>query len=217
MVGHCGDFKLAEVEQVASGIRFVLIPGGRYLAGPGDRDREAMESLDVDKGILEAMDSFEQREVDLPPMLFGRHPKLQGATARPLECTKKQALSIAAEFARDGLQLPTEDEWEWVARTCGRTVFIGAATAQEAEQLCADLADDFDYDPEVAGSSLGIWGLLYGEWIGSNGSRSLAGISGAAQNYPFQDSEALAGCLACVGSRPANGEKLAVRPVKRLR
>jgi hypothetical protein len=217
VVGHCGAHRLAEIEQDASGARFVLVPGGRYLAGPGDRDREAMAALDVDEGIVDAMDGIEQREVELAPVLFGRHPKLASPHGRPLTCTKKRAAAIAAELTRDGLRLPTEDEWEWVARTCGRTVFVGAATAEEAEERCAELAEDLDYDPKLAGSALGVWGLMLGEWIGDEDCRPLAGISGAAQNHPFQDVDALAGCLACVGARPAKGEKLAVRPVKPLR
>lgn len=214
-IGTCGELELPAVVHDASGLHFVVIPGGKYLAGPGKRDREAMEALEVDDALLEAMDGSKQREVEIPPMLFARHPKLDDRS-RPLECTREQAVDIAAVFARDGFRLPTEDEWEWVARTCGRTVFIGSATADDAEETCAELADDWTYDPKTAGSPLGVWGLLFGEWVGDKSGAPIAGISGAAQNYPFQDSEGLAGCLASVGARPAKGEKLAVRAVRPL-
>lgn len=213
-IGTCGALGLPEVVHDASGLHFVLIPGGKYLAGPGKRDREAMEALDVDDDLLAAMDGFKQRKVELPPMLFARHPKLDDR-GQPLECTREQAEGLVAEFARDGFRLPTEDEWEWVARTCDRTVFIGSATAEEAEENCANLSDDFTYDPD-AKPPLGVWGLLFGEWVGDKSGAPTAGISGAAQNYPFQDSEGVAGCLACIGARPAKGEKLAVRAVKPL-
>lgn len=216
--GACGASRLAEVAHSAFRFCFVAVPGGRYVASAGDRDREALEALDLDEHFIEAlMASSDPREVELPPMLFARQPKSK-SDGSPCELTKEEAAEAAREFESAGLRMPTEDEWNWVARTCGRTTFIAAAGADEAEDACGGLAEDFTFDPAVAGP-LGVWGLLFGEWVSvsrKGAPAALMGISGAAQNYPFQEREALAGCLACVGPRPAEGEKLAVRAVRPL-
>ena len=142
LVGPLGMIELIH----ASGHPFVAIGASRFVRGLREEERPALvtamlgpieEDVDVD---WEAEKAFVEREiprdvqapevVDLPPFLIGREPlplaRVVGANASPLQDRGyPEALGSSAEWLAfveslpDQLTLPTEEQWELVARTGG--------------------------------------------------------------------------------------------------
>lgn len=192
----------------ATKLPFVLVPGGALRKGPSDRDQ--LEAVGLDADAIAEFARAKQQEIAIGSLLVAKHPLLD-KQKRPRQLTKSQA-TIEVGRLTAGLRVATALEWEWLARSCGKTILIGVEDQDAAEEACASLSEDDKYTAKsVATSPLGIWGLLVGEWVMDAG--ELAGISGAAGGYPFQDGDVVGACLACVGPRPAREEKLAFRIV----
>jgi hypothetical protein len=117
-----------------------------------------------------------------------------------------EAGKLARAFARDGLRLITEVEWEWVARECGSSPFINARDARGAERACEALycKPRFDRrDGQPAANALGVWGLPWGDFVAApkSAQRTAWGVrGGAAMGYPWQSDE-IVECVPSYGFR----------------
>ena len=136
----------------ASGHAFVAIGGATFERGLRDGEREALITAmqgpradDEDADEHEAARAFVAREipraamataiVEVPAFLIGREPlsvvRAPRLGAAPLQdLGYPEALGDAAEWGAfvdtlpDGLRLPTEDEWELIAREGGARSWI---------------------------------------------------------------------------------------------
>ena len=142
--GLVGDKQLCSVRHTPLDLVFVVVPGGEFEMGYRDDDREAAgRVMDLeDPFVAEFLEACEKdarpvRTVAVRPHLFGQKlleraeiDRIDPARGTD-EVDREAALALAATA---GLRLPSEAEYEWVAREGGGLSFT------------CDVASRFDGD-----------------------------------------------------------------------
>lgn len=131
-------FPVAYFHHAPTSTRFLLVPGGRFIAGwTADESRRlAIEVAKTDWGTVEVSDFPERGEVDVAPFLMALRPlepwALEELTGRPDALTlggsagvlRPQYLPLAIErLEARGWRMPSEDEWEFAIRGGTRALF----------------------------------------------------------------------------------------------
>jgi len=142
--GLVGAKKLCAVRYAPLDLVFVVVPGGRFEMGFREDDRAAVgQVMDLaDPFVVEFLEACEKdarplREVAVRPFLLTQ----QFLGDEQLERIEPEypASSVGFEAARRlsaaaGFRLPSEAEYEWVAREGGALHFTGDASAQFTEK-----------------------------------------------------------------------------------
>lgn len=207
-----GKAQLPTVIHVPTGLEFVAVPGGSFVAGVRPDEVELMHTVEfVEESAHAWVDDLATRaaprEVRVKPFLAARSP-VSAAQARalgvdlgwvvgddsdnaPIRLDDESAEALFDEFP--AARLPTRAEWEWLARQGGTLMFINGATFEEAEAACEALyGKGFDPGRDDAGQNAwGIWGMPWGDWICDDDEPQIAyaGRGGAAMLYPWQGDE----------------------------
>lgn len=218
-----GTARLAAVVHVASGVEFVIVPGGTFVAGLRPEEVEQMRGLEyVEDDAFESVESLAKeakpRVATVRPFLCARAPVLrdyaykllgtkdgwvigdEDSGASPVRYTKKKTTQLLEETP---FRLLTADEWQWVAREGGRLAFVNGATPDEAEAACHALYGNA-FDPtrsDEGNNAFALWGLPWGDWTAEAKAPRVPHEErgGAAMPYPWQSDEIIM-ALAAFGS-----------------
>lgn len=158
------------------GIDLVAIPGGAFTMGLSPEERTALAGLVKGRGAeaaehVRALTAVSRpvRRVTVEPFLIAAAPLAAGAAPRlgvegddanPHRVLRLGSSEAATAVAGAAMRLPSEAEWEWVARAAGSRVMLSGDADPDAwvEQTLGTplsrLSDPF-----------GVLGLGWGEWV----------------------------------------------------
>jgi len=221
------DTAFVQVEHVPSQTLFVLIPGGVFQMGVSAGEIAALGKLtfneEVTREQVARMARTQTRKTKVAPFLCAR-AAVSGALAERVlgdmgwtidedepekgivRLDARQAGKLARTFAKDGLRLITEPEWEWVAREGGARIWLNANDARGAERACDALYRKPRFERAAgppATNGFGVWGLPFGDFVAapSGTRRTVWGVrGGAAMLYPWQTDEIVM-CVPSFGYR----------------
>jgi formylglycine-generating enzyme required for sulfatase activity len=234
--GVHGKAALPAVRHVPTDLLFVLIPGGQFDMGLSNSDEECAREQALDDSDEEVQDELSAlRGVARPvrpvsvssfllsvcPLLhvhgqsllgsywdaahpffqFGPFDPLLPAVFTPQECSRVNA-SL-------GVRIPSEAEWEYVARELGTRSWL---SDDNEAAIAGTFRSPFSLSSTCA-NSLGLWGLSLGEWVSDTwhldySSAPLTSASwqpraepemmrgGGARTYPWQSAAEKLVCLA---------------------
>lgn len=195
----------------ASGVEFVLIPGGTFEMGLSTTEERAllaaMRTPDGRAAAKELARAARPRhQVRVAPFLCARAPLVEDGSV---------ALVSAAEAARmvkrAKLRLLSEAEWEYVARDGGSRAWIGLDDAETDVQraLARHAKSLYGRSSPPSGAAadrFGVWALALGDWVADSwhqdyrraprdgapwkpGKAPGVRRGGAASLYPWQDAD----------------------------
>lgn len=154
-LGH--DFKLQgkNVVHQPTGTRMVLVPGGTFTMGFTIDDIRSVWQV-----VTEPNEIARQFERSRPAHAVSVAPFLLASSLAVGEDEGVSAKHALAAVASAGLRLPSEAEWEWVAREGGRVRFT--AVPAKSHPLRAGKAEGkWSHGP----NGLGVGDLLDGEFV----------------------------------------------------
>jgi formylglycine-generating enzyme required for sulfatase activity len=164
--GLVGAKKLCAVRYAPLDLIFVVVPGGRFEMGFREDDRaEVARVMDItDQFVIEFLSECEKdarpvREVAVRPHLFTQAflSDEQIEQIEPEYPAHGVNLASAKRLsAKAGFRLPSEAEWEWVAREGGSLHFACDAPAQFHDKQLSS----FDLQ-----SGFGVEDLLGAQWL----------------------------------------------------
>lgn len=201
-----------------TGQELVFVPGGSFVMGMTGEElcaalREVSYDPDVDFWRTAHARRYEAarslRSVVVQPFLVGRSPIL-GSTARKAgvkwsthETAEEQGPTTAAAMTGEdakralssfGWSLPTDAQWEWIARAGGADQWAGGKDFRDAVYAQVH-APRFD-GSEAYCNRWRIWGLGLGEWIDD----ATRHRGGGVLHAPWQDSDEAMACHAAIAS-----------------
>jgi hypothetical protein len=206
-----------------TGQELVFVPGGAYVMGmTGEELRRALDEVSYNPDIAFWREAHARwyaaakpRGVVVQPFLVGRSPIL-GSTARlagvkwsthetaqeergPTTAAAMKADDAVKALAAFGWSLPTDSQWEWIARAGGVDTWAGGGDFRDAVYAQVH-APRFDGSEEHC-NEWRIWGLALGEWIadGAGGAPSRY-RGGGVLHSPWQDSDEAISCHAGIAS-----------------
>lgn len=205
-----------------TGQELVFVPGGAFVMGmTADELRAALREVSYDPDIAQwraaharRYEAARPRGVAVQPFLVGRSPIL-GSTARragvdwsthetaeergPTTAAAMRAADAVHALAAFRWSLPTDAQWEWIARAGGVDVWAGGADFRDAVYAQVHI-------PRFDGSErhcnrFRIWGLALGEWIAdASGDAPSRHRGGGVLHSPWQDSDETISCHASIPS-----------------
>lgn len=238
---------------------FVCVPGAKLSVGMSEGEIEEILRLVGPGDDADAVRSFAKRSrpvrrVSVQPFLVSRTPLLARSDAEilpdpdpdaerpyfgegdvPVHLTAAEA-RVVLDTQGEGFRLPSEAEWELLAREGGSSAWLGGriSSVDDLEARLVALYEDAAYrDGRREGEGeLGVWGMVFGEWVGDgwHGSYEAAPLDGAAwepaalpettrggggATYPWQARFEVLGCHAAFrdradGPRCTSGVRLAM-------
>jgi hypothetical protein len=207
-----------------TGQELVYVPGGAFVMGmSGSALCAALREVGHDPD-LEFWRNAHARRYDaarpargavVQPFLVGRSPIL-GSTARRAgvkwsthETAEEQGPTTAAAMKPEdalralssfGWSLPTDTQWEWIARAGGPDEWAGGKDFRDAVYAQVH-APRFD-GSEAHCNRWRIWGLALGEWIANaSGAAPTHHRGGGVLHAPWQDSGEAMSCHAASASQ----------------
>jgi hypothetical protein len=207
-----------------TGQELVFVPGGSFVMGMTAEELcSALRAIAHDPDVLAWRSSHARRYeaarpargVTVQPFLVGRSPILR-RTARaagvkssthetaeetgPTTAAAMTADAAASALAHFGWSLPTDAQWEWIARAGGADLWAGGDDFRDA--VYAQIhAPRFD-GSEAHCNRWRIWGLALGEWIAERSNEApTRHRGGGVLHAPWQDSDEAIACLAGIASQ----------------
>ncbi len=181
-----GEGRLCQLTHIATGLPFVLVPGGRLGMGLDDAELVAAASRagggPMARDCLELLrrDSTPRHDVEIAPFLCAAAPVHRAAADAlvgeyadkkfPFWCDGPPtattvvafpAAEVPALVVASGLRLVSEAEWEWVARAADRDSWLEG----DAERGCQRFTTAPAWSTAAATNGFGMFGLLAGEWV----------------------------------------------------
>ncbi len=167
---------LARVRHMALDLSIVAVCGGTFEMGLRKEEVRALTAYAKALGAPEALEHAKAlrqdcrpvRRVDVRPFLLADRPLLGhqvAALSLPAESANAHGVArVDYETApliveRLEARLPSEAEWEWTARSTGRTWICGEEDPEDYARRLAACPLDVDVSP------WGIYGLMWSEWV----------------------------------------------------
>lgn len=224
LVGH---YELAEI--VGPEGRFVAIPGGVFEMGLRDADLARVEHLGIGDDLVRRARPI--RRVTIRPFLCARSPLRDRDGALEFFDAEEATRALAR---RRGFRVMSEAEWEYVARNCGQTSFLGTDDPRAAVAL-VEAATEAEDDPESTvddQTALGLRALPWGEFVADGWHPDYIGAprqgpwdpprhltcfrGGTANGFPYQRESDVVECLAALRSPPPPSDRLCLRLAREL-
>ncbi len=172
-----GESSLARLRHVHSGLTVVAVCGGSFEMGLRRDEVRGLTALAKRLGSEEAVehakalrkDCRPTRLVEVSPFLLSQRPLLGEQAARttaPVEAANPHGVArvdyetAPRLVAALGARLPSEAEWEWVARAACRSWLSGD---EDPERYAARVAGSPSVDADS--NPWGFLGLMWSEWV----------------------------------------------------